>query len=144
MCPSKRRPQRVREPRQLRRGKRFHQLIQTEWVRDVTDPVKAEARVRKPSGRPGRVDVFVRDAGRDVSVVEVKSTNWDRLVDAAAKRTARRQAKQVWEYIRSQLRVGRNVSPGIIFPKRPKSGSRRRLVESLFENEGIAVVWHSD
>jgi hypothetical protein len=50
----------------------------------------------------------------------------------------------VWEYIDSQLSEGKDVSPGIIFPARPIFKRRLKLIESLFEERGIAVVWQDE
>ena len=39
---------------------------------------------------------------------------------------------------------GKDVCPGIIFPKRPKDRERMELIENIFEEEGIPVVWHDE
>jgi len=41
-------------------------------------------------------------------------------------------------------RGGKEVSPGIIFPKMPKSKVRLILIEKLFEERGIPVVWMNE
>jgi hypothetical protein len=66
------------------------------------------------------------------------------MTDSAVRRNARRQIKQIWDYIDSQLKAKRDVSPGIIFPKRPKHRARMKLIEDMFEEEGIPVVWHDE
>jgi len=98
--------------------------------------------VLKPNGRWGRIDIHA-DAECDdhVAVVEAKATDWDSMTDSAVRRNVRRQARQVWGYIESQLVEGRTVSPGVVFPEQPRVAARLRLVETMFEAEGIAVVW---
>jgi hypothetical protein len=143
-----------KEPSQLLRGKKFHKLIQDEWKREAQGDIAPERHVIKPSGRRGRVDVFVNDDDPEssVAIVEIKATDWDRMTDKAVKRNIRRQIRQIWSYIESQILngeyveggEGKAVCPGIIYPKRPKDKDRMALIEELFIEEGIPVVWHDE
>lgn len=142
------------EPEPLRRGKAFHRMIQEEWARKADGDVQSERTVLKPSGRRGRVDIFVDDDDPDgcIAIVEIKASDWDRMTDQAVKRNIRRQIRQVWGYIESQILVGeyvstgehQSVSPGMVFPKRPNNPKRLELIEHLFNEEGIAVDWHDE
>lgn len=142
------------EPSQLRRGKAFHKLIQGEWECEAEGDVCRERHVVKPNGRNGRVDVFVDDDDPEspIAIVEVKGTDWDRIAEKNIRRNVRRQIRQIWSYIESQILVGqyveggegKDVCPGIIFPKRPAHEERMKLIENLFEEEGISVVWHDE
>ena len=139
---------------QLRRGKAFHKLIQQEWEREAEGEVKSERHIRKPNGRKGRVDVFVNDDDPEssIAIVEVKATDWNKIKKKNIRRNVRRQIRQVWSYIESQILdgqyvkdgEGKDVCPGIIFPKRPKDRERTDLIEQIFEEEGIPVVWHDE
>jgi len=101
--------------------------------------------IHKPSGRKGRIDIFVNDDGdKLVAVAEVKASDWDKMTDLAVRRNVRRQIKQIWDYIESQLAKEKEVSPGVIFPKRPKDKERMQFIEDLFEEEGIPVVWQDE
>jgi len=143
-----------KEPERLRRGKAFHRLIQDEWAKEAEGEVKAERHIIKPNGRRGRVDVFVGDDDPDgvVAIVEVKATDWDRIKESNLRRNARRQIRQIWSYIESQILggkyaasgEGKDVCPGIIFPRRPRNPARLATIEAMFEQEGIAVVWHDE
>ena len=143
-----------KEPSQLSRGKKFHKLIQDEWKREAQGDITPERHVIKSSGRRGRVDVFVNDDDPEssVAIVEIKATDWDRMTDKAVKRNIRRQIRQIWSYIESQIQngkyvkggEGKDVCPGIIFPKRPKDKDRMALIEEMFIEEGIPVVWHDE
>ena len=62
----------------------------------------------------------------------------------ALRRNVKRQAAQVWDYIEAQLEQGKDISPGIIFLKRPKDSNRLKLIEALFEENGISVVWQDE
>ena len=133
-----------REPRLLRKGKRFHRTVQQDWLRTTQGRVHVEAGIRKVSGRRGRIDVFVDGDDALVAIAEIKASTWDRMTTASLRRNVLRQARQVWDYIESQLDQGREVSPGIIFPRRPRSMRRLRLIEDLFEQRAIAVVWQDE
>lgn len=133
------------EPTQLSRGKDFHKKMQADWLNTAEGKILIEKAITKPTGRKGRIDIFVdEDGDKLVAVAEVKASDWDKMTDSAVRRNVRRQLKQIWDYIESQLNVKKDVSPGIIFPKRPKDKERMRLIEELFEEEGIPVVWQDE
>jgi hypothetical protein len=80
-----------------------------------------------------------------VSIVEIKSTDWDRIKIENIPRNVKRQSRQIWEYIEFQTDSrGISVSPGIIFPKIPKDPERLKMIESLFDRECIQVVWENE
>ena len=134
------------EPPRLKDGKEFHEKVQADWIETAESdgPVDKEAGITKPSGRKGRVDVLVSVEDRYKAVLEVKHTNWDRMTDRNVRRNVRRHIRQVWDYIESQLAEGHDVTPGIIYSKRPTDEGRRKLIEEMFEAECISVVWGDD
>ena len=69
---------------------------------------------------------------------------WDSMSSAAVRRNVKRQVRQIWNYIKSQLELGKEVSPGIIFSRRPKDPNCMKLIEQLFDEEGIPVVWEDE
>ena len=103
-----------------------------------------EKAVTKPSGRKGRIDVFVNVDGNLMAVVEAKCTDWNKMTHQAVRRNVNRYANQIWDYIESQLRIGNDVSPGIIFPHKPNNQERLKLVEALFDERGVPVVWNDE
>jgi len=137
---------RSREPDPLRRGKRFHKFIQEEWLRTAKDgQPRPERSIKKLSGRRGRVDILVEELGDFVSVVEIKASDWDKMREVNVVRNARRQIRQIWSYVEAELELyDKQVSPGVISPKQPRDPERLRLIESLFNQEGIQVVWHDE
>ncbi len=132
------------EPRQLRKGKHFHKKIQEEWHSDAEGGVETEKSITKPSKRKGRMDIFVMDDESLVAVAEIKTSNWDAMTPSAVRKNVMRQANQVWDYIESQLELGKDVSPGVIFPRRPKNSDRTNIIEELFNERGIQVVWQDE
>jgi hypothetical protein len=133
----------------LRDGKSFHKRVQEEWARTAEGAPRSERSCCKPNGKTGRIDIHVAVDEGLVALVEIKNTDWDRMSLSAVRRNASRHARQVWDYIRSQLEGiqedrGKDVCPGIIFPRRPTGPERLKLVEELFEGEGIPVVWEDE
>ncbi len=130
-----------KEPKVLRWGKEFHKKIQKEWLKSAEGKVNPEKGIIKPSGRKGRIDIFVEADSELVAVVEIKNSDWDKMTHKAVRRNVKRQAHQILNYIDSQLEEGNNVSPGIIFPNKPKDIDLMNLIEELFEDEGMPIVW---
>ncbi len=135
-----------REPNILKNGKRFHKLIQDEWIATTKDgEARPEKYIKRVDGRKGRVDILIEELGDFVSIIEIKATDWDRIKPENVKRNIRRQIRQVWRYIESQLDIdSMAVCPGIIFPKLPNNTGILELVEDTFNAEGIQVVWHDE
>ena len=110
----------------LKRGREIHSKIQSEWEKNAEGIKKIEKPCIKLSGRQGRMDIHVQDEDEKklVACVEIKASDWDAMTDKAVIRNVRRQIQQVWDYIESELDRGKEVSPGIIFPKRTKNKKR--------------------
>jgi hypothetical protein len=136
-----------REPSILKEGKEFQELVQKEWLATPdAGHVKKERGVDEINGRKGRVDIFVDEIGDNlVSVVEIKNTDWDKIKPQNIRRNVKRQIRQLWRYISSQNDLcNKEVSPGIIFQKLPQDAEKLKLIESMFNNEWIQVVWHDE
>lgn len=133
----------IPEPKRLREGKAFHKKVQAEWEADAEGEVQIEKRVKK-NNRVGRLDVFVSDADSEVrAIVEIKNSNWDKMASQAIRRNVKRQARQIWRYIDLQPTLD-GICPGVVFPERPSDPQRLELIEHLFEEEGIPVVWEDE
>ena len=65
------------------------------------------------------------------------------MTPQAVRRNVKRQARQIWRYIELQPTLD-GICPGIVFPKRPSDRERLELIEHLFEEEGIPVVWEDE
>ncbi len=135
---------RRREPIKLKRGKAFHKKVQKKWLDNAEGEIVPEKSLTKPSGRKGRMDIFAGSDNNMVAIVEIKASDWDKMIIKSVHRNVNRQAKQIWDYIDSQLKQKKEVSPGMIFPKRPRNTERMLLIEKLFEEHGIPVVWEDE
>lgn len=132
------------EPIILRKGKKFHREVQENWKETAEGEICPEHPIIKPNERKGRVDILVDPDESMVAVVEIKASDWDKIKESNVRRNVKRQIRQVWSYIESQLEDGKEVSPGIIFPKRPRTPGRLEYIEKLFDEEGIPVVWQDE
>lgn len=134
-----------KEPERLKRGKEFHKQVQNIWLKEAEGDINPEKTITKLSGRKGRIDILVEDAGDNmVAVVEIKDSDWGAMKPKAVRRNVNRHAKQLFDYIDTQLEEGLDVSMGINFRKRPKDMERLQLVEDLFDEWGIPVVWEDE
>jgi len=134
------------EPYILFQGKKFHKLIQDEWLLTSKDgnPI-SEKTIKKINGRNGRMDILVEDLGDIVSIIEIKATNWDIMKEHNIRRNVKRHCRQIWGYVDAAIGLfNKDVCPGIIFPSLPKSCERLKTIETLFNDEGIQVVWHNE
>lgn len=138
----------------MREGKAFHKKVQADWQANAEGDVHVEMTVTKTDTetikktgkkkRRGRLDVFVSDADSEVrAIVEIKNSDWDKMTPRAVRRNAKRQARQIWNYIELHGELD-GICPGIVFPKRPIDPKRLELIEQLFEEEGIPVVWEDE
>lgn len=137
--------------KRMRRGQEFNRLIQKEWCETAEGHdrglVRTEKGCVKPSGARGRMDVYVgpeKPNSDPTAIVEIKYTDWDVMSVKAVKRNVRRQIRQIWNYIESEVDSGKHPSPGVIFPRRPADRIRRAYIEKAFNDNGIAVVWHDE
>ena len=134
----------MEEPKELRKGKLLHKQIQAEWMDQAEGDVQVEYHLTKPNGRAGRADILVDPELDMVAVAEIKSSDWDRMTIRALKANVRSQIRQILSYVDSQLSLGKEVCPGVIFLERPQASERLDLIEKLFSDEGIQVVWNDE
>ncbi len=132
------------EPDRLRRGKAFHRAVQAEWKNEAEGRVESEAPVAKPNKKSGRIDILVDAEGGVAALVEIKNSDWDRMTPAAVRRNVRRQIRQIWGYIEGQPNQAAGVCPGVVFPRRPRDPQRLKLIEQMFLDDGIPVVWQDE
>lgn len=135
-----------KEPKHLRRGRLFHRRMQADWLETIKDGKPCPERtIKRLNGRNGRIDVLVEDIDDLLSVVEIKSTDWDEVQEQNVTRNVKRQIHQIWSYVDALMENEcKDVCPGIIFPRIPRDPKRLALIESLFNEAGVQVVWHNE
>ena len=158
------------EPEPLRRGRLFHQMVQQGYVigLDPTTGHARELRVINRAGRAGRADLVimsdatpvprVESGGFLVSVsplaetiiVEIKATDWDRIVASRIRATVARHARQLYRYLDHALEKLDTGQCGlacmaILYPKPPADRAIRALIEEIFVDvHGIETQWYSE
>ncbi|MCK5828462.1 hypothetical protein KAH43_08070 [Candidatus Bipolaricaulota bacterium] len=91
------------------------------------------------------MDVFVDDAGDFVVVVEIKATDWDRILPRNIQRNLGSHRRQVWKYIEKYTDGDRvDVCAGIIYPTTPKTPGLKERIETYLNEYGLQVVWYDD
>ena len=141
-----------REPACLRRGKAFHKSVQADWngtaegninVEHTIDLLPAGSRMRHR--RRGRMDLFVDEVGDFVVIVEIKATDWDRILFRNIQKNLASHRRQVWRYIdKHHEGDGLDVCAGIIYPSEPKTPGLKERIEQYLNDNGIQVVWYHD
>ena len=141
------------EPEILRRGKAFHKRVQEDWEKTATGgQINLEhfiplSILRKKTNRPksGRLDIFVDELGDFICVVEIKSTDWDKVKEKNRKKLLGSHRRQVWKYVEEYLDVLKvDVCPGVIYPTAPITLGLKDMVEAYLNDYGLQVVWYDD
>lgn len=139
------------EPDALQRGKAFHRRVQAAWSGEVEG-----ATVRLEHGihlgplahaithrRRGRLDIFVDQLEDFVSVVEIKSTDWDHIADRYRQKLLSAHRRQILRYVDEYLDEDRvSVCAGIIYPQSPRTPGLKDRVEAYLNDHGLQVVWY--
>lgn len=144
---------RSREPEPLRRGKRFHRRVQHDWSGTIQEaPVRSEHSVflqflprKAKQVRRGRIDIFIDEIDDFVTVIEVKSTDWDRVKPQNRRKLLGSHRRQVLKYVDQYLDgVKVNVCAGIIYPQPPREPGLREEVEEYLNDHALQVVWYDE
>lgn len=141
------------EPEILRKGKAFHQRVQAAWAGEIEGAaVRLEHGIKLGpiSGvlrrlRRGRLDIFIDQVDDFVTVVEIKSTDWDYVVAENRQRLLAAHRRQVLAYVDKYLDTDRvSVCAGVIYPRAPRSPGLKLRVEDYLNEHGLQVVWYDD
>jgi len=141
-----------RQPAQLQRGRDFEARVKADWANSAEGVLENEKTIdlvrgltRRGRRRQGRMDIFVSDAGDFVVVVEIKATDWDRILPKNVQRNLATHRRQVWKYIDKHLDIDQiDVCAGIIYPTAPKTEGLRERIEGGHGSYGLQVVWYDD
>ena len=141
------------EPGILRRGKVFHKRVQEDWEKTAKNGKIDREHVIGLSLVPetthhkkvGRLDLFIDELGDFVSVVEIKSTDWDKAKEKNRKKLLASHRRQIWRYIDEYLDVEHvSVCAGVIYPQSPKTRGLKNVIENYLNDYGLQVVWYDD
>lgn len=89
------------------------------------------------------MDIFVKDSGNMVTVVEIKAADWDRIEARNRQRNLAAHRRQIWRYIEKYVDGDRvDVCAGIIYPRVPTTVGLREQIEGYLNDYGLQVVWY--
>ena len=96
------------EPEILRRGKEFHQQVQLNWKNTAEGKIHLEHKIARSLNDPntirlrrGRINLFVDEIGDFVAVVEIKSTDWDKVKSTNRRKLMSSHQRQVGDMSKS-------------------------------------------
>ncbi len=89
------------------------------------------------------MDLLIDELGDFVSIVEIKGTDWDRVLPHNRKKLMAAHKRQVWRYIEKYVDIDEtSVCAGIIYPRAPECFGLREEVEGYLNDYGLQVVWY--
>lgn len=134
--------------RRIRLGKQFESVVIDDWTSSLQKAaekkLKPQKYITKSSGKKGFIDIYVSESDTYGVVIECKHSDWDSMTDERLKRNISRQISQILDYIDSILAEGKEVTPGVVFPKMPKDKKRKKYIEQKFSEKCITVVWQDE
>ena len=130
------------EPQLLRRGKKFEAKEKSGWITPA-DGWQAlfERSVPTVPGRRGRIDVLIQEKDGSLTIIEIKSTNWDGIKPHRIRPNVLRHIRQVLGYLTYFHEKGIDVCLAICYPCAPSCEKTRLAIEQLFENKWVQLVW---
>ncbi len=141
----------MNEPEPLRRGKRFHKIVQADFGRDSSDgSVRCEAPIelvlkRAAIKKWGRADILITELDDVVAVLEIKATDWDRIKTKNIKKNLWRHQNQLYSYVEKFLEIDKkSLSAYIIYPTRPSSAELYKVIDDYLENYGMLAHWYDE
>lgn len=138
-----------KEPAQLRRGREFERRLKARAGNAVGRPGKSvllHEEVVVIDGRRRRVDVMIdlTESANEpfVSVVEIKSCDWEGMKPDRVFPNGRRHANQVRMYVDGCVNGrGLSAAAGIIYERAPKDKALMIEVEAFLDAKGIQTMW---
>jgi len=139
------------EPVQFSLGKLFHTRVQKDWTGLIEGktvrPEHAIGFIAAGSKhtRRGRIDIFVDQLEDFVTVVEIKSTDWDKIKETNIVKLLGSHRRQLFHYVDKFLITEQtNVCAAIIYPKAPSRTGLKEKIEEYFNDHAFPVVWYDD
>lgn len=129
--------------KRIRAGRAFEKAERLEWL-----PAKCgtpdEARFEAPTKlarKRGRIDVRLQWRNL-VVLIELKATDWDRMIAHRVRPNALRHIRQLYRYVDGELARGtEGICHGIVYERAPRKRARRKFLESLFHEHCVQLVW---
>ncbi len=128
----------------IRRGQKFEAEEKAGWNHIPRRHKEFESQTAFGT-KCGRIDIKIDESKGYVTIIEIKATEWDRLMPHRIRPTAQRHACQIWRYISDYVDTqGRDVCPALVYEFEPKDPCIRKLVEQILSDRLIQVVWRKE
>ena len=146
----------------IKQGRKFEAWEREQWNNELNSARKTEVGT-KWKGKAGRIDIRLQleedDGGRDTVVIaETKATNWDKIKEHRVRLTATKHVNQIWRYINDVIKPRKEDHPNIkeedlielrataavVYPAPPTIPGRKEMIEEIFEEWAIQVVWREE
>lgn len=130
----------------IRRGRLFEQKERREWTPEKSGrPSRTAFEAASLFGhRRGRIDI--RLEWEDLIVLlELKSTDWNRLRPHRIRTTALRHIAQLYRYVDGELKKGNaGICHGIVYERRPRLAARRQQLAEIFDERCVQLVFRDE
>jgi hypothetical protein len=127
----------------VKRGRKFEEWERSHWEGKLNAAREFEASTQW-GGKGGRVDIrLTLEEDGNVVIVEIKATNWDKIMESRVRSTSLRHSRQIWRYIEAHL-TPMDVTPAIVYPAPPATPGRKEQVEEILNERGIQCVWREE
>jgi hypothetical protein len=130
---------------QIRRGKEFERSERSQWTDAEHKGIQPEAEIQW-QGKRGRMDIRLGEATDECTlIVEIKATDWDKILPHRVRPNVLRHARQIWRYIEAELLKPevKGVHPALVYMAEPKTPGRKEEIETVLNERGIQVVWRA-
>ena len=95
--------------------------------------------------RRGRIDIFVDKIDDFVSVIEIKSTDWDRIKPQNRRKNLGSHCRQILRYVDKYLDDDEiSVCAGMIYPQSPRTPGLKAEIEKYLNDQCLQVLWYDD
>ncbi|NKB33488.1 MAG: hypothetical protein GKR91_10360 [Pseudomonadales bacterium] len=140
------------EPKILKRGKLFHQIVQRDFEAGtkgggvIPESFVSFVDYTAVKKQSGRIDIFIKCEGDSVAIFEIKATNWDRIKFKNVRRNIYRHQKQLFDYVYKYYEIDELFATiGVIYPSPPNAEGLREYIEDLCENDYFfPAYWYSE
>ena len=127
------------------RGRQFELAERDEW-QGVVDPdrLSFETTLQLSKSKRGRPDILIEEPDGAWTIIEVKSTDWDRIADYRVRPNVQRHARQVMKYVVYYWEQGIDTIPGLIYPRAPSLSARRQEIEAILGERSVQIAWFDE
>ena len=140
------------EPKNLKRGKEFQKIVQTDFTNDTKFGIKQPEKyvrfdnMNKIRQKSGRADIFIQDTGGFLVIYEIKSTDWDKIKPSNIKRNLYKHQKQLFMYVDKYFIIDDLwANLAIIYPSPPKKEGLREFIENYLQGKyGVPPYWYTE